>query len=537
MNHKHKIYINLVAVLLLGIGMVTWVVLDLAGGAAVKEPLKVTADFESSGGVFTNQEVNYRGVLVGQVGEMKLTEDGVSIELVIDPEWRDRIPADLDAKVRSKSAVGEQFVNLTPRSDASEMLEDGDVIPRERTSLPVDFQDLLRSLDLVLEDLPPDKTRNLIENLADGLRGRSGDIATILQSLGTLSDTFASVAPEQRRLLDNATTSGSQFLRTKEALTEALQAADAVFTGLGDEPEELKEFLEQNDRLAREGIALLAKRGDDLARGIDALAGFTTFQLREKASVKQSLRHVPQFLKAIEESAVPWQSPDGRRYYRIRVGLVTDDVPESWPCKYEVPTFYERYPHVRKERNVPTSMDCLPATDGDAATRAFIDALEQWAAEPLEGPSISPVEHAGQLPASGLMWPLSGHITSYFGPRWGRMHTGIDIDGVTGQPVVAAAAGTVVLATTYSGYGDAVIIDHGGGMATLYGHLSSTSVARGDRVEQGASIGAVGCTGTCTGDHLHFEVRIGGTPVDPLPYLPGGGLFTAPVTAEAADSH
>ncbi len=120
----------------------------------------------------------------------------------------------------------------------------------------------------------------------------------------------------------------------------------------------------------------------------------------------------------------------------------------------------------------------------------------------------------------GFIWPLNGSVTSYFGPRWGRMHTGIDIDGYSGQPIVATKEGQVVLASYYSGYGNAVIIDHGGGYATLYAHMSEFNTSNGAYVKQGDVIGYVGCTGSCTGDHLHFEVRVNGEPVDPMPYLP-----------------
>jgi murein DD-endopeptidase MepM/ murein hydrolase activator NlpD len=122
--------------------------------------------------------------------------------------------------------------------------------------------------------------------------------------------------------------------------------------------------------------------------------------------------------------------------------------------------------------------------------------------------------------AQGFIWPLNGPITSGYGPRWGRMHTGIDIDGYTGQPIVASKSGTVIVAAYYSGYGNAVIIDHGGGIATLYGHMSAFGVSNGNAIEQGTVVGNVGCTGSCTGDHLHFEVRVNGDPVNPLDYLP-----------------
>lgn len=124
------------------------------------------------------------------------------------------------------------------------------------------------------------------------------------------------------------------------------------------------------------------------------------------------------------------------------------------------------------------------------------------------------------ISTEGFLWPLNGAINSYYGPRWGRMHTGIDIDGTTGDPIVASKEGRVILSQYYSGYGNAVIIDHGGGVATLYAHMSKFEVHSGQMVSQGEIVGLVGCTGSCTGDHLHFEVRINGSPVDPLKYLP-----------------
>jgi len=117
-------------------------------------------------------------------------------------------------------------------------------------------------------------------------------------------------------------------------------------------------------------------------------------------------------------------------------------------------------------------------------------------------------------------WPLSGPITSPFGMRWGTLHPGIDIGVPTGTPIHAAGSGTVVWCGWMSGYGNLVMIDHHNGLATLYGHQSRIAVGCNQEVSQGETIGYVGCTGFCTGPHLHFEVRVNGTPVDPLGYLP-----------------
>ena len=121
--------------------------------------------------------------------------------------------------------------------------------------------------------------------------------------------------------------------------------------------------------------------------------------------------------------------------------------------------------------------------------------------------------------SSGFIWPVNGPVTSPFGMRWGRMHTGIDIGVSYGTPIHAAASGQVIYAGVMDGYGNLVFIDHGRGISTGYAHQSSIAVSNGQTVTQGQVIGYVGCTGHCFGPHLHFEVRVNGAPVDPLGYL------------------
>jgi murein DD-endopeptidase MepM/ murein hydrolase activator NlpD len=124
------------------------------------------------------------------------------------------------------------------------------------------------------------------------------------------------------------------------------------------------------------------------------------------------------------------------------------------------------------------------------------------------------------ISSQGFIWPLNGPVTSPFGPRWGSFHPGLDIGGFTGEPFVAAKEGRVIYASWMDGYGNATMIDVGGGIVTLYGHQSRLGVTVGQTVKQGQVIGYVGCTGYCTGPHLHFEVRVNGSAVDPMQFLP-----------------
>lgn len=155
-----------------------------------------------------------------------------------------------------------------------------------------------------------------------------------------------------------------------------------------------------------------------------------------------------------------------------------------------------------------------------SAAEAELNAVIEWGvasqqvagaagtAPPLGGGS------AGAASSGGCVMPARGTTTSEFGSRWGRLHAGIDIAAPIGTPIWAAKAGTVVVAGTQNGYGNTVVLDHGG-MTTLYGHQSRLAVSTGQSVSQGQVIGYVGNTGRSTGPHLHFETRYGGSPRNP----------------------
>jgi murein DD-endopeptidase MepM/ murein hydrolase activator NlpD len=160
------------------------------------------------------------------------------------------------------------------------------------------------------------------------------------------------------------------------------------------------------------------------------------------------------------------------------------------------------------EQEAASEIDALQASSDRIAEQIRAEQLRSNAGQPVSTPS-----------SAGLIWPVSGPITSPFGWRWGRMHQGIDIGVPSGTPIHAAAAGTVIYCGWEEGYGNFVVLDNGGDLATAYGHQSSIAVTCGQQVNQGDIIGYTGCTGHCFGPHLHFEVRINGNPVDPLGYL------------------
>ena len=173
------------------------------------------------------------------------------------------------------------------------------------------------------------------------------------------------------------------------------------------------------------------------------------------------------------------------------------------------------------------SSQAVDLSNLSAQDRALADEIagEQAASARLQAQIIAAQSHSSvtATPSSaGLIWPVNGPVTSPFGPRpsMGDFHPGIDIGVPSGTPIHAAAAGSVIYCGWESGYGNLVVIDHGGNLATAYGHQSAIAVSCGQQVAQGQVIGYTGCTGYCFGPHLHFEVRINGSVVDPMGYLP-----------------
>jgi murein DD-endopeptidase MepM/ murein hydrolase activator NlpD len=160
-----------------------------------------------------------------------------------------------------------------------------------------------------------------------------------------------------------------------------------------------------------------------------------------------------------------------------------------------------------------------------AALAAKIRESEQQAKAASSGSGDSGGGSSGEpVPApvssGGFIWPVSGPITSPFGMRWGTLHPGIDIGVPSGTSVHAAGSGTVIWCGWMSGYGNLVMIDHHNGLVTLYGHNTRVAVGCNQQISQGQVVAYSGCTGFCTGPHVHFEVRLHGSAVDPLGYLP-----------------
>jgi murein DD-endopeptidase MepM/ murein hydrolase activator NlpD len=168
-------------------------------------------------------------------------------------------------------------------------------------------------------------------------------------------------------------------------------------------------------------------------------------------------------------------------------------------------------------------VEVVPADDAATST-ANPNPNPNPTATPTPTPTATPASTARRVPGGQgeppLAWPLEGVLYGRYGVRAGRRHDGIDIAAPEGTPVLAAADGTVIYAGEQSGYGSIVILRHADGLVTLYAHNSRLLVEDGDRVRRGQPVARVGQTGRTTGPHLHFEVRQGTRPKNPLLFLP-----------------
>ncbi len=187
---------------------------------------------------------------------------------------------------------------------------------------------------------------------------------------------------------------------------------------------------------------------------------------------------------------------------------------------------HPQFPHAFL--SLAAQSDATVETSFNASFRAFT-MMKDLAAKPAsvvasQGFLGSPSIDNSMMPA---VWPVRGEITSGFGGRMdpfsgeGVTHRGIDISAPYGSPVAATADGIVILAEPDAGYGREILIDHGNGFSTMYGHLSQIKVVVGQEVRRGQIIGAIGMTGKATGPHLHYEVHINDGPVDPTKFLHG----------------
>lgn len=236
---------------------------------------EVAADFRDSGGIFVNAEVTNRGVAVGRVTDMELTDDGVRVVLTIDP-GSDPIPADAEAVVATRSAVGEQYVDLRPQSEGGPFLEDGAVIPQSRTDIPVPVEQMLLHIDELVGSVDEENLRILVDELGMAFAGSGDDLGRLIDNGDLLLARAEESLPQTLRLI----TDGQTVLETQNANRSAIRqwAADLrlVTDTFVDLDPELRGILQNAPDAGAELERLIEQAGPglgSLVRNLDILNG------------------------------------------------------------------------------------------------------------------------------------------------------------------------------------------------------------------------------------------------------------------------
>ncbi|MFN2388991.1 MAG: MCE family protein [Actinomycetota bacterium] len=371
---KTRIKINVAAFGILAVGLIYAMATQVL--SVLEERYSVYAFFPDAGGVFTNQEVTYRGITVGQVGTMEIVPEGVKIELRIGSETK--IPArDVEARVMFKSAVGEQFVDLLPASSSGPYLGDGAEIPMSQTTIPVSTQELLTTLENVLRGVPPESLEGAVDSLGVGLTGRGPDIATILESTAELADLFADRSGDIESLLRGGTKVGGAFLRSQEDFKAAVEDLVTVSASLGGSTAALERLLEGTNLSSDEIVALIRERRPELYAVLADLAELNSIQAQHSEDLNRMLTHLPTALYKVVRAFEPETG-------LIRFGLVQESQQEG--CSYGTD---RRGPENRRERKPPKNARCGLGPRGGGAARA------------LAGDAASRAAPAGSYPALG----------------------------------------------------------------------------------------------------------------------------------------
>ncbi|NUT51974.1 MAG: MCE family protein [Saccharothrix sp.] len=223
----------------------------------------VTMRLAESGGLFTNAEVTYRGVAVGRVGPMRLTADGLEVDLDISPD-APPIPADLEAVVANRSAVGEQYVDLRPRAQDGPYLAAGSVIPRSATKTPPPVDGLLTNLDAFAKSVPTESLRTVVDELDLAFNGTGPDLQVLLDNTKVFTEAATEHLPQTKALLD----SGLVVLNTQAEQGGAIRSFSTDLRALADQLKnsdtDLRRLIGVSPQAAEQVSALLRETGPNL---------------------------------------------------------------------------------------------------------------------------------------------------------------------------------------------------------------------------------------------------------------------------------
>jgi len=342
----------------------------------------------------------------------------------------------------------------------------------------------------------------------------SSDVAGFTRRINSLQGDITVLQTKQVRLLASLDRKRAELARIQEDLRRERLRLQRLRARLA----------EARAALSKRLVELYKADQPDLVTVVLESDGFA--DLLERTEFMQRVSHQDARIINIVVRAKKEATATAKRLDRLekRAALVADQIEDEvnqvGAVKDQLVDRRGRYQEARGQKSalLARTREDRHGLEGDLRA---LEAEQAKVLAALQASATSNSAPAGpiQQGSGGLIWPVSGPIVSGFGMRWGRLHAGVDIAVPAGTPIRAAQSGRVVLLGWTGGYGNYTCIQHTGGLSTCYAHQSRYATSNGASVSKGQVIGYVGCTGHCFGDHLHFETRINGSPVNPAGYL------------------
>ncbi|ADB35149.1 virulence factor Mce family protein [Kribbella flavida DSM 17836] len=311
----------------------------------------VSASFAESGGIFSGAEVTYRGQPVGRVGELRLLDDGVQVDLDIDQEVK--IPNDLVAVVANRSAIGEQYVDLQPRRDTGPYLQDRSTIARADTAVPIDTTELLLNLDQLVNSVDKDSLRTTVKELGDALRGKGSDLQRIIDSSGLLIDDADANIVQTVKLIND----GNTVLATQVASGDAIRTWAKNLALLSDtlagSDTDLRTVIDQGSGASQQLTGLIAENRADIAVLLGNLLTVNELTAVRLDAVEQLLVVYPAV--SMGGYVVPGKD-EGTGHYDAHFGLVLGFSPPA--CRAGYGSTGKRVPQDTTDQQANTKASC-----------------------------------------------------------------------------------------------------------------------------------------------------------------------------------